>query len=104
VGFDWPDAAGVWDKIGEETQELVQAAGQEQAHRELGDVLFTWAQWARHGGLKAEAALRAANRRFEQRFAAMEALAAGQGRSLADMSPQEREDLWQTVKAAEPGS
>ncbi|MBU4277591.1 MAG: nucleoside triphosphate pyrophosphohydrolase [Proteobacteria bacterium] len=101
VGFDWDDAAGVWAKIGEETAELAAAGpGTEQA--ELGDVLFSWAQWARHRGLGAEAALREANRRFTRRFQAMEALAARLGVALEDMSPEKREDLWAAAKAQEP--
>ncbi|MEW5911233.1 MAG: nucleoside triphosphate pyrophosphohydrolase [Thermodesulfobacteriota bacterium] len=103
VGFDWPGAAGVWEKTVEETRELAQAAEPEAASRELGDLLFTWAQWARHRGLKAEAALREANRRFARRFAAMEALAASQGRSLAQLNPQEQDELWRAAKAAETG-
>jgi MazG family protein len=100
VGFDWDDAAGVWEKIGEETEELA-AAGPQGEMAELGDVLFSWAQWARHRGLGAEAALRAANRRFTRRFRAMEALAARQGRALEEMSPEEREELWAAAKARE---
>ncbi|MBU4566258.1 MAG: nucleoside triphosphate pyrophosphohydrolase [Desulfarculus sp.] len=100
VGFDWDDAAGVWAKIGEETAELA-AAGPESEQAELGDVLFSWAQWARHRGLGAEAALREANRRFTRRFEAMEAMAARLGVALEDMSPDKREELWAAAKAQE---
>ena len=100
VGFDWDDAAGVWAKIGEETAELA-AARPEEEQAELGDVLFSWAQWARHRGLGAEAALREANRRFTRRFEAMEAMAARQGVALEDMSPEKREELWAAAKAQE---
>ncbi|MCB2194023.1 MAG: nucleoside triphosphate pyrophosphohydrolase [Deltaproteobacteria bacterium] len=100
VGFDWDDAAGVWDKINEETAELA-AAGPQGEQAELGDVLFSWAQWARHRGLGAEAALREANRRFTHRFRAMEALAAREGVALQDMSAEEREELWAAAKAQE---
>lgn len=101
VGFDWPDAQGVWDKISEEMEELSQAADAPQALHELGDLLFAWAQWARHQGLQAEGALREANRRFYKRFCSMEALAAQAGQTLAELSPAERENLWQRVKARE---
>lgn len=100
VGFDWDDAAGVWAKIGEETAELA-AAGPETEPAELGDVLFSWAQWARHRGLGAEAALREANRRFTRRFEAMEAMAARLGVALEDMSHAKREELWAAAKARE---
>ena len=101
VGFDWQNPGGVWEKIAEETAELAAADGQEEAERELGDVLFAWTQWARHRGLGAEAALREANRRFTRRFKAMEAMAADQGARLEEMAPQEREELWARAKAQE---
>ncbi len=101
VNFDWPDARGVRAKISEEMAELAAAAGDEEAQRELGDVLFAWAQWARHKGLKAEAALRSANFRFYRRFTAMEALAQERGLSLEGCSAEELDDLWEEVKADE---
>ena len=100
VGFDWEDAAGVEAKIAEEAAELAAAQG-ERRSEELGDLLFAWAQWARHQGLGAEAALRGANRRFTQRFAAMEAMARAQRTSLEAMSPKRREELWEAAKARE---
>lgn len=101
VRFDWPGGAGVWDKVGEEMAELAAAQGDERAQEELGDLLFSLAQWARHRGLDAEAALRGANRRFERRFAAMEALAAGRGQGLGQLDLQQLEDLWQEAKRLE---
>ncbi|MCF8034104.1 MAG: nucleoside triphosphate pyrophosphohydrolase [Desulfarculaceae bacterium] len=103
VGFDWDGPAGVEDKIAEETAELAAAQGDQERLDELGDLLFAWVQWARHQGLGAEAALRAANRRFQERFRQMEAAAAAQGRSLEQMSPAEREELWQAAKSAGHG-
>jgi MazG family protein len=101
VEFDWPDAKGVLAKVLEEMAELESAATAEEAQRELGDVLFAWAQWARHKGLKAEAALRGANSRFYRRFSAMEALAAARGVSLESCSADELDALWEEVKASE---
>lgn len=101
VRFDWPDAAGVWDKVGEELAELAAAQGDGRAQEELGDLLFSLAQWARHRGLDAEAALRGANRRFQRRFAAMEALAGERGQALGQMTPAQWEDLWQEAKLLE---
>ncbi len=103
VGLDWDSAPQVWDKALEEMRELQEATDQEQLLDELVDLLFTWAQWARHRGLDAEAALRRANARFVRRFAALERLAAGQGRELKEMGPQELDRLWEQVKAAERG-
>lgn len=101
VGFDWQNPAGVWDKIAEETAELAAAADPQEEARELGDVLFAWAQWARHRGLAPETALREANRRFTRRFRAMEALAGRLGVPLEDMSAEQREELWAAAKAQE---
>ena len=75
VGFDWPDAGPVFDKIAEETQELHEsvAAGDKRAIKEeFGDLLFALANLARHMGFDAEGAMRAANAKFERRFKAIE--------------------------------
>lgn len=101
VRFDWPDADGVWDKVGEEMAELAAAPDDQRAQEELGDLLFSLAQWARHRGLDAEAALRGANRRFERRFAAMEALAAERGQELGLLDAERLEDLWREAKRLE---
>lgn len=102
VGFDWPDAAGARAKVDEELGELDRAlaAGEEAAiDEELGDVLFSVVSWARLIGRDPERILRAANRKFEGRFAAMEALAGKQGRNLAMLSPADWDELWEAAKA-----
>jgi len=104
VGFDWEDSAGPRAKVREELQELDQALAQgdrEAARRELGDLLFAVVNLARKEGIDAEGALRSAVRRFERRFRRMEALAAGQGRSLEDMDLAEMDELWEEAKAEE---
>jgi len=102
AGFDWPDAQGVFDKLHEEIAEL-KTDWQDPQRREdeLGDLLFTCVNLARHAQADPEAALRHANHKFEQRFRAMEALAEKQGRALAACSADELETLWQAVKAHE---
>jgi ATP diphosphatase len=76
VGFDWQDAPGVRAKIDEELAEVdaALAAGDAAAQvaGEIGDLLFTIANWARHLEVDAEDALRGAQHKFEQRFALME--------------------------------
>lgn len=103
VGFDWPDAAGVWEKLEEEIQELRRAAaapGERKAmEEELGDVLFTVANLARHLGLDAEAALKHANQKFARRFRGMER-AAGPGMEPG-RTPAQWEELWRQVKQSE---
>jgi MazG family protein len=103
VGFDWQDSDGVLDKVREEVAELEQAAGsgdETQVREELGDLLFSIAQLARHCGIDPEAALREAGGKFERRFRSMEARASAECRSLAGLSPAELEALWLEAKSA----
>ncbi len=98
VGFDWPDAAGPRAKVEEELAELAAARDASARFEEMGDLLFAAANLARKLDIDPEAALAAANRKFETRFAAMEVKAGG---SLAGLSLAEQESLWQAVKADE---
>ena len=100
VGFDWPDAGGVREKIDEELREVA-AATPEQRSEELGDLLFAVANWARHLRVDAEEALRLANAKFERRFRAMEALAAGRSRALKSLDAAAWDALWNEVKKGE---
>jgi len=103
VGFDWPAARGILDKLHEELGELEQAEREKQddphVREELGDVFFTLVNLARAMGIDAEAAMREANEKFHRRFAFMEQHAAKDGKSLSDMSLDELEELWQLAKS-----
>jgi ATP diphosphatase len=111
VGFDWPDARGVREKVSEELREVdeaVAAAGggsgagtSPEVVEEMGDLLFALANWSRHLKLDAEEALRAASSKFERRFRDMEALARERGLALERLSPEEWEGLWQEAKLNE---
>ena len=107
VGFDWPDARGVRDKVLEELREVDTAlvtahAGNAPAVvEEMGDLLFAIANWSRHLRFDAEEALRAANSKFERRFRAMEALARQRGMALDALDPQQWERLWEEAKRTE---
>ncbi len=103
VGFDWTEAEAVWEKVREEMEELVRAGGPQDREDELGDLFFALTQWARHRGLNAEAALRRANARFQDRFAAMEDLARARGLSLEGLSARALDQLWEEVKARGDG-
>jgi ATP diphosphatase len=106
VGFDWPDAGAVLDKIAEETAELVEARDAGDAERlaeEYGDLMFVMANLARHLKLDPEAALRAANAKFTRRFAAVEAALAAEGRTPAQSTLAEMDALWDRAKANERG-
>jgi len=103
VGFDWPEAGAVRAKVLEELAELdaVQATGgadQSPLAEELGDLLFSIVNWSRHLQLDAEAALRAANAKFEQRFGCMESLARERGLTLERLSATQWDALWQEAK------
>lgn len=97
VGFDWPDVAGPVAKVQEELAELAAAPDDAARFEEMGDLLFAAANIARKLGIDPETALAAANRKFEARFAAMEALADG---SIEGLDLEAQEALWQQVKVA----
>lgn len=101
VGFDWPDASGPWSKLREETDELAQAvahADRAEIEAELGDLLFAAVNLARHLDIDAEAALRAANAKFERRFRYIETAVAARGRRLEDSALTELDALWDAAK------
>ncbi len=101
VGFDWTRASDVLAKVDEECRELKQSiasADDARVRDELGDLLFSVAQLARHLGADPEQALRAGSDKFERRFRWIEARLAGQGRSPTDADPDELETLWARAK------
>lgn len=107
VGFDWADPEGARGKVGEELDEADRSAAEGDPARmeeELGDLLFAIVNWARLMGLHADLALRGANRKFEDRFRRLEALARERGVDLESSSLEELDRLWDAVKAAEPGA
>lgn len=106
VGFDWPDTAGVIDKIDEEVAELREALNEnpQRAAEELGDLLFSVANLARKLNLEPEAALREANDKFSTRFAAVEADLEQRGVSVHDATTEEMEAAWQRVKRSPPAT
>jgi nucleoside triphosphate diphosphatase len=105
VGFDWPDIVPVFDKVEEELAEVRvevnEGGSQTRIEEEIGDLLFACTNLARQAKVEPESALRHANRKFERRFAQMEALAAQQGKAIATLSLDDWEALWEGVKAAE---
>ncbi len=104
VGFDWPGAEEVLDKITEESAELVEARdhlGPEAMEEEFGDLLFVMANLARHLNIDPELALRRANTKFTRRFSAIEASLAADGRRPEDSNLAEMDRLWDQAKAAE---
>jgi MazG family protein len=109
VGFDWPSAEPVLEKLDEELAEMRSAmAGDDRdaMEDELGDLLFATINLARQLEIDPGTALRRANAKFEHRFRAMEDAVGGHD-GLDSMSLDEMEDLWQKVKkqqVKEPGN
>ncbi|MEL7258767.1 MAG: nucleoside triphosphate pyrophosphohydrolase [Pseudomonadota bacterium] len=104
VGFDWPDAGHVIDKISEEAEELREAAerlGPEKIEEEFGDLLFVMANLARHMKVDPEQALRRANAKFTRRFERIEALLKERGKRPEDSDLEEMDALWDQAKAEE---
>ena len=99
-GFDWPNWRDLLPKIAEETTELEEELSKtpphaERVESELGDLLFTAVNLARHLKIDPEMALRGCNLRFRRRFAQMELSAP---RPLEELSPEELEVLWSKAK------
>ena len=105
VGFDWPHPDGVMEKCREELAEIdaARAAGADPhaLGEEVGDLLFSCVNLARHLGVDAEQALRGATAKFERRFRALEALLAGRGTPVGEADLATMDAAWEDVKARE---
>jgi ATP diphosphatase len=104
VGFDWNDPLAVLSKIREECDEIeaeIAAGDRGKASAEVGDLLFAVVNLARHLDADPEATLRAANRKFTQRFGSIERALAAQGKQPQDSTLAEMDALWDAAKAAE---
>lgn len=112
AGFDWPRARDVLDKVEEEIAELKQELhandqavprGQASARieEELGDLLFSLSQLARHLGTDPDSCLRRGNRKFRRRFQALERELRRRGRKLGDCDLEELETVWNYAKSQE---
>lgn len=105
VGFDWPEARQVLDKIEEEIAEVkaeIDSGGSaERLDEEVGDLLFAAVNLARKLGLDAEGSLRRGSRKFERRFHQVEAALAAKGSSPAEAGLEAMEALWVAAKESE---
>lgn len=107
VGFEWDNKEQVWDKVQEELQELQEVVKENDKIRiedEFGDVVFSLINYARFLQIDAENALERTNKKFIQRFTQMEDIASEQGKQLHDMTLQEMDALWNTVKKKKQSS
>jgi len=101
VGFDWPDAGGVIDKLAEETAELraaLEADNRRHVREEIGDLLFTVVNLARVLGVECESALERSNAKFMGRFNEMERRALEAGTPLSSLTLEQMEALWRRAK------
>ncbi|MBB6342114.1 ATP diphosphatase [Pseudomonas fluvialis] len=104
VGFDWPEALPVLDKVREELDEVLEAMSENDPQaiaEELGDLLFVVVNLARHLKVEPEAALRAANGKFERRFRFIEQALREAGRPIENCSLDELDALWGEAKKQE---
>ena len=104
IGFDWKNAADVWDKVKEEIGEVeseVESGDKERLTEEFGDLFFSLVNACRLYGIDPELALERTNKKFIARFGGMEQAAAAQGRQLHDMTLEEMDALWNEQKATE---
>lgn len=102
IQFDWSDVAGVLEKVQEEHGEVlnaIQSGSHDEQVQEVGDLLFSIVQLARHLKVDADQALRMANRRFEDRFRLMAQIADDQKLDFMKLPLPEKEKLWQKAKS-----
>lgn len=101
VGFEWDNKEQVWDKVEEEIGELKMAVAtgdHSKSEEELGDVFFSLINYARFLQVDAENALEKTNKKFINRFTSMEQQALQTGKSLNEMTLQEMDAIWNTIK------
>ena len=104
AGFDWEDAAGIFEKMREECAELRHALEKKQSaevEEEIGDLFFAAVNLARFLKIDPEIALKNANAKFSRRFREMERLAAEKSRAFAEVPRAEKEQLWESAKRGE---
>jgi ATP diphosphatase len=104
VGFDWDDPSLVIGKLQEETGELKEAVAhsdRNQIENEIGDLLFTIANIARHFDIEPDHALRRSNQKFRRRFSYLENKITSSGKSLEETDLHQMELLWQEAKTKE---
>ena len=109
VGFEWENKEQVWDKVIEEANELKEEVRlmdtgegeQIKMEEELGDLLFSVVNYARFLNIDPDQALARTNKKFMQRFQAMEDVVGGEGKKMTDLNLQEMDAIWNRVKLSE---
>ena len=101
MGFDWVDANSVWKKVCEEVSELESALIRKdriEIAEEIGDLMFSIVNFARHLGLNAEDQLRITNNKFIRRFKKMESELKGSGIELEEATAEQMDQAWEKIK------
>lgn len=101
TGFDWPDIQSIFDKLREETVELKEAVdrgARADIREEIGDLLFTVVNIARHADVDPEEALRLMLKKFAYRFTHIEDHARATGRDIGQLTLDEMDDVWNEAK------
>jgi len=101
VGFEWHDREEVWKKVEEEKAELEEAVAsgdRDTIEEEFGDLVFSLINYARFLRIDPENALEKTNRKFTERFRLMEQEALSKGKNLTEMSLEEMDAIWNTIK------
>lgn len=106
VGFEWEHKEQVWEKVEEESNELKEEVvlmdagkgSQERMEEELGDLLFSIVNYARFLNIDPDQALARTNKKFINRFQAMEEVVANQGKQMTDLSLTEMDAIWNEIK------
>ncbi|HYK95366.1 MAG TPA: nucleoside triphosphate pyrophosphohydrolase [Candidatus Dormibacteraeota bacterium] len=101
LGYDWPSIEGVLDKVAEELGELTRAVSMADREEEFGDLLLVVVNVGRRLGIESEAALRAANEKFRNRFRRVERMVAERGVTMRDLDFATLDQLWDAAKAEE---
>jgi tetrapyrrole methylase family protein/MazG family protein len=99
LGYDWPDIAGVLDKVAEELAELAASTSDADRREEFGDLLLVVVNVGRKLGIESEAALRAANEKFRSRFRRVERMVGERGVAMRDLDFDTLDALWDAAKA-----
>ena len=103
VGFDWPKAEQVWEKLDEELQEMRKALDSgdlQESRAEFGDLLFSLVNLGRYFRLDAEDALRLTNRKFERRFRYVEEHLEKEGVDLGEATLEQMDQYWEQSKSS----
>lgn len=101
TGFDWDDPDEIKDKVLEELDEIYAAQNHDEKQEEFGDLLFSIVNAARRMNIDSEQALRYSNRKFRKRFTEMESVCRKNGMDFANLTIEEKDELWNKVKEIE---